>query len=141
MRDVPGRLIRSVCPDRTGQPVYNAGTFTTDLESPISDHRGGCYVVGTHGKQRHMGNVSATDFGRPKRLNTDAGANLAELFVLIKTYILILLFTRSFGSGRPWFCPRLGVAMIFVRVRVKILPGTATGVLRLRPITARGGRA
>ncbi|MEO6810837.1 MAG: hypothetical protein ABI353_17105, partial [Isosphaeraceae bacterium] len=78
-RDVPGHLIRSVYPDRSGQPVYNAGTFTTGPESPISERWGGWYVTGTHGKQRHMGNVFVTDFDHPEQLNTDAGANLTEL--------------------------------------------------------------
>jgi hypothetical protein len=84
-RDVPGHLIRSVYPDRSGQPVYNAGTFTTGAESPISERWGGWYVTGTHGKQRHMGNVFVTDFDHPEQLNTDAGANLTELSALIKT--------------------------------------------------------
>ena len=56
-RDVPGLLLRSVYPDAAGQPVLSAGTFLTTQESPFAERWGGWYVTGSHGRQRHMGNV------------------------------------------------------------------------------------
>jgi hypothetical protein len=69
-----------------GSPIYNAGTFVTNHESPIKDRWGGWYVTGTHGGQTHMGNVTASvsdnpagDRNAPARLDTTAGANLRDL--------------------------------------------------------------
>lgn len=83
-QDVPGHFVRSVVPDRTGSPIYNAGTFVTGHESPLKERWGGWYVTGTHGAQVHMGNVTAThsDDDRrdaPSRLDPKAGANLRDL--------------------------------------------------------------
>jgi hypothetical protein len=77
--DVPGHLVRSVYPEETGQPAFNAGTFSTSHESPMSERWGGWYVTGTHGKQTHMGNVLVTDREHPEKLDTKSGANLTDL--------------------------------------------------------------
>lgn len=84
-QDVPGHLVRSVFPDGSGMPVFNAGTFNTSHESPLKERWGGWYVTGTHGQQRHMGNVIVTDRQRPERLDVELGANVAELTKLIDT--------------------------------------------------------
>ena len=34
--DVPGHLVRSVYPEESGQPAFNAGTFSTSHESPLA---------------------------------------------------------------------------------------------------------
>src|SRR5436190_7713983 len=60
-RDIPGLLVRSVFPDRDGQPVLSAGTFLTTQESPMSQRWGGWYVTGVLDGQRHMGNVTLKD--------------------------------------------------------------------------------
>jgi hypothetical protein len=60
-RDVPGLLVRSVFPDKDGQPVLSAGTFLTTQESPMSQRWGGWYVSGILDGQRHMGNVTVKD--------------------------------------------------------------------------------
>src|SRR5689334_9515925 len=60
-RDVPGLLVRSVFPDKDGQPVLSAGTFLTTQESPMSQRWGGWYVTGVLDTQRHMGNVTLKD--------------------------------------------------------------------------------
>lgn len=52
----PGHLIRSVSPDRTGEPVFSRGTKRVDHSTPFADRWGGWYVTGTSGKQTHMGN-------------------------------------------------------------------------------------
>jgi hypothetical protein len=76
---VPGLLVRSVFPDRSGQPVLSAGTFRTDYRSPLRERWGGWYVTGTHGAQRHMGNVFLPADGRPEDLEVEAGANVVDL--------------------------------------------------------------
>ena len=76
---VPGHLVRSVYADKSGQPFFGSGTFTTDHRSPFKERWGGWYVTGTHGKQRHMGNVISTDRDRPEDLDMEAGANITDL--------------------------------------------------------------
>ena len=77
--DVPGHLVRSVFPDEDGQPVFNAGTFTSTHESPLKERWGGWYVTGKHGRQSHMGNVFVTDRNHPQKLDTAAEANVIDL--------------------------------------------------------------
>jgi hypothetical protein len=84
-RDVPGHLVRSVFTTRSGLPAYNAGSFLTDSSSPLSERWGGWYVTGTHGRQRHMGNVLATDKAHPDRLDVESGANRTHLRELVDT--------------------------------------------------------
>jgi hypothetical protein len=74
---VPGLVVRSVFPDRTGMPVQRAGSFATDHRSPLEQRWGGWYVTGSHGASRHMGNqVSSDETGT---LDLDAGANVTDL--------------------------------------------------------------
>jgi hypothetical protein len=77
--DVPGHFVRSIYPSRSGLPVFNAGSFTTSHESPISERWGGWYVGGTHGRMRHLGNVFVTNKENPEKLDVDAGANVVDL--------------------------------------------------------------
>ena len=54
---IPGLMVRSVFPDRTGMPITSAGSgFITDHRSPLKERWGGWYVTGTTGSQVHMGN-------------------------------------------------------------------------------------
>lgn len=84
-QEVPGHLVRSVYPDGSGTPIFNAGTFVSSHESPLKERWGGWYVTGKHGAQRHMGNVFATDTNRPEVLDTEAGANVPGLSKLLDT--------------------------------------------------------
>ena len=84
-QDVPGHLVRSVFPDAFGMPVFNAGTFNTNHESPLKERWGGWFVTGTHGRQTHMGNVTVTNRQRPELLETAAGANVTDLAGLVDT--------------------------------------------------------
>src|SRR5262249_17043585 len=77
--DVPGHLVRSVFPDADGQPIFNAGTFTTTDESPWKERWGGWYVTGKHGRQVHMGNLFVTDSNEPEKLDHAAGSNVTDL--------------------------------------------------------------
>jgi hypothetical protein len=82
-QNVPGYLVRSVFPGRSGHPNYGSGTYTTDQTSPFSDRWGGWYVTGTHGDMRHMGN---TIFRENQRTGDfEAGANRTTLEGLVST--------------------------------------------------------
>jgi len=78
-RGVPGHLVRSVYPAASGMPQFSAGTFVTNQESPLQERWGGWYVTGTHGGQRHMGNVVAAEEDQPEDLDRESGANLTQL--------------------------------------------------------------
>ncbi|MEX1094625.1 MAG: hypothetical protein WED34_01180 [Planctomycetales bacterium] len=75
----PGHIVRSVFPDRSGEPVFASGTFRIDHRSPFARRWGGWYVTGTHGEQRHMGNVLAARGSDPENIDREAGANLVDL--------------------------------------------------------------
>lgn len=53
---LPGHLVRSVYPDRNGEPLLASGSYRTDHSSKFAERWGGWYVTGKHGKQTHMGN-------------------------------------------------------------------------------------
>jgi hypothetical protein len=76
---VPGHLVRSVFPDTSGQPVYNAGSFLTDHTSPMNERWGGWYVTGEDGGQEHLGNGVVRDRSHPEQLDNGQGADLADL--------------------------------------------------------------
>jgi hypothetical protein len=83
-QDVPGVLVRSIFPNRAGTPVFRAGSFVTSAESPLSERWGGWYVTGTHGRQRHMGNVVLRGED-PDHLDREAGANVTDLNKILDT--------------------------------------------------------
>lgn len=74
---LPGHLVRSVYPDRTGEPLLASGSYRTDQTSPFTERWGGWYVTGTHGKQEHLGNRiyhkrnESTDDSLPRQNITD----------------------------------------------------------------------
>jgi hypothetical protein len=76
---VPGLVVRSVYPERSGMPLFHAGGFITDHRSPLKERWGGWYVTGTHGRQIHMGNAIAPDRDRPDQLETQGTQNVTEL--------------------------------------------------------------
>ncbi|MDG2126411.1 MAG: hypothetical protein P8K08_00305 [Fuerstiella sp.] len=84
-RRIPGHLVRSVYPARTGQPIFRLGTHLNDHTTPFQKRWGGWYVTGTHGEQRHMGNVVLDDHDESGELDTDAGANITDLSPLVDT--------------------------------------------------------
>lgn len=75
----PGHLIRSVSPDRRGDPVLSLGSKTVDHSTPFEDRWGGWYVTGTSGKQAHQGNqiVGGWTWADPDK--QPAGANVTDL--------------------------------------------------------------
>jgi hypothetical protein len=78
-RGIPGHVVRSVFPNRDGLPLLQSGTHRTNHTSPLKERWGGWYVTGTHGKQRHMGNVFVEDKADPTKLDLEAGANVTDL--------------------------------------------------------------
>ncbi|WZO98559.1 hypothetical protein EP7_000139 [Isosphaeraceae bacterium EP7] len=86
---VPGHFVRSVVPDRTGSPIFSAGTHVTTHASPLDRRWGGWYVTGTHGTQTHMGNVASAETSQGRdadaTLDTAAGANRTDLESLVNT--------------------------------------------------------
>jgi hypothetical protein len=82
---IPGHIVRSVYPGQDGTPIYRAGTFRTDQSSPFEQRWGGWYVSGSHGKQRHMGNVVVENPDKPEVLDVEAGANVHDLSTIFDT--------------------------------------------------------
>ena len=78
-RGIPGVLLRSIYTRPTGTQATETRSFVTGHESPWNERFGGWYVTGTHGGQRHMGNVFSEDRTHPERLDTAAGANVVDL--------------------------------------------------------------
>jgi hypothetical protein len=76
---VPGLMVRSVYVERSGMPLFHAGGFVTDHRSPLAQRWGGWYVTGTHGSQRHMGNIFVEDRDHPDDLDREKGANVTDL--------------------------------------------------------------
>ena len=77
--NVPGYLVRSIFPDRSGRPRAGASSFATDYRSPWKQRWGGWYVTGSHGSMRHMGNAFAVDRSDPQKIDVEDGANLTHL--------------------------------------------------------------
>jgi len=77
--DWPGNLVRSVHPDEAGAPIYRSGTHTTTQASPLVERWGGWYVSGTHGRQRHMGNVVVGPNDDDEQVDVSRGANVTDL--------------------------------------------------------------
>ena len=78
-KDVPGHLVRSVFTDTAGFPILSAGTYRINQTSPLEKRWGGWYVTGTHGSQKHLGNLTIDGHNVPHDLDNSAGMNLVEL--------------------------------------------------------------
>src|SRR5581483_2223214 len=76
-RYMPGHLVRSVYPDSGGVTNAEFGSFVTDHSSRFGNRWGGWYVTGTHGAERHLGNMFFDGVGdNPEHLT---GGNLTRL--------------------------------------------------------------
>ena len=83
---IPRLLMLSVLPNPAGNALRALSLLTND-QSPMKERWGGFYVTGTHGAQRHLGNMvvraPASDIDSIKsyipRLNLDPGANVMDL--------------------------------------------------------------
>ncbi len=75
---VPGFLVRSVFPKRSGHPEFRLGTTLVDHRTEFKDRFGGWYVTGDHGEMRHRGNVLLME-PNETGLDREKGANLQRL--------------------------------------------------------------
>ena len=78
-KEVPGHLLRSVFVDPSGMPILSAGTYRVDQTTPLENRWGGWYVTGTHGSQKHLGNLVFRGGDVPNRIDNTAGLNLTDL--------------------------------------------------------------
>jgi hypothetical protein len=78
-RGIPGHVLRSVYPDRSGTPVLSLGSFRIDQTTPFAQRWGGWYVTGTHGQQKHLGNFLVRREREPEQIDNAAGLNLTSL--------------------------------------------------------------
>lgn len=78
---VPGHMVRSVYPDLGGYPVLAAGTYRIDHTSPLPQRWGGWYVTGTHGQQKHLGNLIIRDGEKnmAEEVENSSGHNVTDL--------------------------------------------------------------
>lgn len=76
----PGMTVRSLYVDKSGQPIFSAGSFQVDHATPFEERWGGWYVTGYHGAARHLGNIFSEPMpdGRAT-FDRDEGANVTEL--------------------------------------------------------------
>jgi hypothetical protein len=84
-KGIPGHLVRSVYTDPAGFPILSSGSYRTNQTSPFSERWGGWYVTGTHGSQRHMGNLIVHGRKPPEQIDNSAGQNVADLTGRIDT--------------------------------------------------------
>jgi hypothetical protein len=85
--EVPGLMVLSVLTDKYGNAIPAAGTAPSSDRTPFKERFGGWYVTGTHGTQRHWGNLSVPankdTIGDAKayikKLNLESGANRTTL--------------------------------------------------------------
>jgi hypothetical protein len=79
-KNVPGHILRSVYPDRGGEPIFSLGTLRVDQTTAIDRRWGGWYVTGKHGKQTHLGNLIVKNRNdREAIANNPEGQNLTSL--------------------------------------------------------------
>ena len=76
---VPGHLVRSLYVDVSGQPLLSAGSRMVDHTTPIEQRWGGWYVTGTHGSQKHLGNLVVRGRDVQEPVDNSAGHNVREL--------------------------------------------------------------
>jgi hypothetical protein len=81
---VPGLLVRSVYPEKSGI-ISRAQGFITDHRSRLRERWGGWYVSGEHGSQRHLGNRTFDRYAPTANLDLEASGNLTDLAPLFDT--------------------------------------------------------
>ena len=81
--NIPGLIVRSVYPDAAGFPILSTNTYRTTFRSPLHERWGGWYVTGTHGRQRHMGNMTVANPKEPNQFDAEPGANRRDLNDLV----------------------------------------------------------
>lgn len=78
-KEIPGHVVRSVFSDASGLPILSSGTYRIDHTSPIEKRWGGWYVSGTHGGQKHLGNLIVRGKFERDEIDNSAGQNQKSL--------------------------------------------------------------
>lgn len=78
-RGVPGHIVRSVYADRSGQPIFSAGSHRVDDTTPLTDRWGGWYVSGRHGDATHLGNITYRERPDAGEERDTSGLNQSDL--------------------------------------------------------------
>lgn len=76
---VPGHLARSMFVDSSGQPILSRGSYSVDHTTPLEQRWGGWYVTGTHGDQRHLGNLIVRGRKVEQDVDNAQGQNVVKL--------------------------------------------------------------
>lgn len=82
-----------------GYPAVFAPSYTVTPDLPLRQRWGGWYVSGTHGSQRHMGNLVSTEDDE-SIVNVEKGANVTDL--------------RRFFDVRPYLTPDSDLVALMV---------------------------
>jgi hypothetical protein len=78
-KEVPGHVVRSVFSDASGLPILSSGTYRVDQTTPLEKRWGGWYVTGTHGDQKHLGNLIVRKRLVDDQVDNSAGLNQVRL--------------------------------------------------------------
>jgi hypothetical protein len=81
---VPGHIVRSLFVDASGEPILSAGSTMVDHTTPFEKRWGGWYVTGTHGSQKHGGNVLIRGTAAPHEIDNSDGQNVTDLGSRVK---------------------------------------------------------
>ncbi len=76
---VPGLLMQSVYADSGGNRVFTVGAIPTDSKGPLQGRWAGWFVSGTHGRQRHLGNLMIVKGASVDVEDTNDTANIVDL--------------------------------------------------------------
>lgn len=82
-RGAPGHVVRSVYPEKSGQPMFSAGSYRVDDSTPFQRRWGGWYVTGSHGPSEHLGNLTYSRRPEGEGPGDKSGLNLASLEGLV----------------------------------------------------------
>ncbi len=79
MEGVPGHVIRSLYVDSSGQLLLSGSDRLVDQTTPIEQRWGGWYVTGTHGSQKHLGNLVVRSRNVVEPVDNAEGQNVVDL--------------------------------------------------------------
>jgi hypothetical protein len=76
---VPGLLMQSVYTNSDGNRVFPSKSLPTNSRGSLLGRWGGWFVTGTHGRQRHLGNLMVDSKSSVAIPDTDENANVVDL--------------------------------------------------------------
>ncbi|MGI9473305.1 MAG: hypothetical protein ACR2NZ_17315, partial [Rubripirellula sp.] len=86
---VPGLLMQSVFTDADGHRAFPSDSIEPKANGPILGRWGGWYVTGTHGSQRHLGNLTteSSEVVLPDRLEASTNVNDLSRYFDVTRYL------------------------------------------------------